>query len=368
MRLVIVIIVGIHGLIHLFGFLKAYEIIKFEGFNIPISKSMGLLWLLAFLFFFGTWIMLILRLEKWWIFSIIGIILSQLLIFGFWQDARFGTLMNVLILIPVLVNYGAYNFNHKVNYEALQMLQKGSSLYSATITEHDIVDLPEVVQKWLKNSGVLETELVQSVFLEQDLRMKLKPEHNKWIQGKAKQYFTTDPPAFNWSVQIKMNGLIPISGMDKCINGQGTMTMNLLSLIPIVKVKPEPNINQAALQRYLAEIIWFPAAALSPHIKWKSVDNFSAKAIMDYGGTQGDGVFYFDTAGNFEKFETLRFRDVKKDSIPTPWVAKALKLEVVNGIKIPVESEVSWELDAGTWTWLKIHIKKIAYNKTGFDI
>jgi hypothetical protein len=39
----------------------------------------------------------------WWWFGLAGIVLSQILITGSWSDAKFGTLANVVIAVPLLL-------------------------------------------------------------------------------------------------------------------------------------------------------------------------------------------------------------------------------------------------------------------------
>lgn len=46
-----------------------------------------------------------LNLSIWWIPAIIGLILSQILVFTFWQDARFGTIPNAVILIFIVSGF-----------------------------------------------------------------------------------------------------------------------------------------------------------------------------------------------------------------------------------------------------------------------
>jgi hypothetical protein len=158
-----------------------------------------------------------------------------------------------------------------------------------------------------------------------------------------------------------MNPFLPVTGRDQFTNGHGEMTIQLFSLIPVAHAENDTKVNQATLQRYLAEIVWFPSAALSAYITWEALDAYSAKATMAYNGTSGSGVFHFDSAGNFKKFVALRYQD--SDAIkPTEWTVTALKTEEHHGIKIPVTCEASWTLETGTWTWLQLNIRAIQYN------
>lgn len=241
------------------------------------------------------------------------------------------------------------------------MLESSSTINNTIVTKQMIFDLPTIVQKWLLNSGAIGKETVHNVYLAQDLQMLMKPEQKEWSNAKAKQYFTSEPPAFNWSVKLKMNSLVDLVGRDKFENGQGEMTIKMFSLFSIVNAKNDKKINQATLQRYLAEIVWFPSASLSSYITWDAIDDYSAKATMDFNETKGSGVFYFDKNGNFKKFVAMRYKDAN-DTEPTEWTVTATKTEQRNGIKIPVELSVDWKLNNENWTWLQLKIIDIRYN------
>jgi hypothetical protein len=361
MRLVLTFLIGIHGIIHLFGFLKAFGITEFNAISQPISRTNGILWLLTFILFIVTTVMLIIQSNYWWTVGLIGVIISQFLIINYWSDAKFGTILNLIILVLIIVVYSTFNFGKIVNAETSRLIKNSDNSTSTVVVDSMIIELPNVVRKWLLNSGIMGKDQINSVYLEQDLQMLMKPNQKEWNKAKAQQYFTTDPPAFNWSVNLKMNSFLEVVGRDKFEDGKGEMIIKLLSLIPVANSKQNEKINQATLQRYLAEIVWFPSAALSPYITWKSIDEFSAKATMEYNGTKGSGTFYFDKDGNFEKFKAMRYQDSNAID-PIEWTVIATKIEERNGINIPVACEASWKLESGNWTWLKLKINHITYN------
>ena len=115
------------------------------------------------------------------------------------------------------------------------------------------------------------------------------------------------------------------------------------------------------MQRYLAEIVWFPSAALSPYIKWEALNDYSAKATLEYQGTIGSGVFYFDENGKFIEFIAMRYKDAN-DLEPTEWIVTATETAERNGILIPIACEASWQLNNKKWTWLNLKIEHIEYN------
>lgn len=361
MRIALTILIGIHGIIHLFGFFKAFGISEFNAISQPISKTYGIFWFLTFLLFAITVIFKLVHSDYWWLSGFLAVVISQVLIFNYWTDAKFGTVVNVIILLATIIGYSNFNFKHKIIGERITLFENSQLKNQEIVTEKALLDLPPIVQKWLTNSGIIGRQLISNVHLVQELQLKMKPEQTSWNNGTAEQYFTIQPPAFNWNINTEMNSILGVIGRDKFEDGKGEMIIKLLSLIPVANAKNDTKVNQATLQRYLAEIVWFPSASLSQYINWETIDDYSARAIMEYKGTKGSGEFHFDKDGNFEKFVAMRYQD-SKDAEPTEWTVTATRTEEINGIKIPVDCEASWELVSGKWTWLKLKITDIQYN------
>lgn len=358
---VITILILLHGVIHLFGFLKAFDILEFENISKAVPKGFGLLWLLASLTFLTSAIMLIWDSDNWWIACLLAVIISQFLIINHWADTKFATAINIVLLIPIFISYSTQGFKTMVDEEIKSMFSVQSTSKLDNFNQNRYAELPSPVIKWLENSGAMEKGNINSVYLEQEIKLKLKPEQKDWSNATAKQYFTTDPPAFNWSIDLSMYGFLNVVGRDKFENGRGEMLIKLLSIIPVANAKEDSKIDQASLQRYLAEIVWFPTAALSKYIEWEAIDETSAKATMNYKGTEGSGVFYFNDRGDFVKFVTNRYADAE-DNEPKKWTVTALKTSEMNGIRIPTECEAKWKLDSGEWTWLWLKVENIEYN------
>ena len=361
MRSALVIFMGLHGIVHLFGFLKAFGLSEFNAIVQPNSKYFGSLWLLAFILFSATLVLMLLNNRFWWLSGLLAVLLSQSLIINHWTDAKFGTLANIIILLAVLIGYSGYRFTNKIQEERTVILQNSQSVEEQILTQKGIADLPPIIQKWLTSSGIIGKRPISNIYLTQELQLKMKPGQEDWYKGTAEQYFTVDPPAFHWDINTKMNPFLSVVGRDKFENGKGEMMIKLLSFLPVANAANDPKVNQATLQRFLAEIIWFPSAAMSPYIQWETLSEVSAKATMDYKGTIGSGEFHFDTNGNFKKFVAMRYQDAKA-SEPTEWTVIATKIEKRNGVDIPVECEAAWTLDSCKWTWLKVKIKDITYN------
>jgi hypothetical protein len=353
-------------MIHLFGFLKAFGISEFDAISQPISRSCGLIWLAAFCLFMAAAIAYLNEYDYWWIIGLLAVLVSQFLIIVYWSDAKYGTILNVIILVASILACSSFSFKKAIVDETSRMLTNGETSPAAVISEEMMSDLPDIVQKWLNDSGIVGKETISHVYIEQSAQMLMKPEQTDWYNATAKQYFTVEPPAFNWSVSLQMNPFMYVVGRDKFVDGNGEMIIKLFSLIPVVNAKENEKIDQATLQRYLAEIVWFPSAALSPYITWAPIDDRSVKATMMYKGTEGSGIFHFDEQGSFEKFTAMRYAEIDEKSEPKLWTVTATRSEIRNGVKVPVELSAKWKLDGADWTWLKLKITDIEYGVTKY--
>jgi hypothetical protein len=107
-----IIVIVLHGLIHLMGGLNELGLAKIEGLNnVPTLVSLsgllktllGSLWFLAvFLFLLAGFGLLIG--QAWWKMVALGAaILSQILIVIWWPAAKVGTIANILVVIALLL-------------------------------------------------------------------------------------------------------------------------------------------------------------------------------------------------------------------------------------------------------------------------
>ncbi|MCU0376558.1 MAG: hypothetical protein MUF24_14720 [Chitinophagaceae bacterium] len=102
MQLAWLIFVGLHGLIHLLGFVKAFELARIDSLSKPIGRPTGLLWLLATGLFGALLIMYAGSVPGWKMIGVAAVVLSQVLVLMHWHDARYATLANVIIALGLI--------------------------------------------------------------------------------------------------------------------------------------------------------------------------------------------------------------------------------------------------------------------------
>ncbi|MEX2485110.1 MAG: DUF6544 family protein [Brumimicrobium sp.] len=349
MKIILVIIIVVHAVIQLIGFSKGLNNDELYQLKSSVSKPMAILWLLAFILLITTAFLVIFNSSFCWIIGIAAVILSQLLIILYWQEAKFGTLPNILIAAVCIFFYASWDFYKEVKQE--------SNLLKLTAEPFEIEKqqvLPEIIQEWLDNAGVNSDNSPSSVEIKQVGRMKIKPE-SSWLPFEAEQIFTLSKPQFIWNAKVGSGHFMQFSGRDAYIENNGSMKILLYGLFPVVNSSGEDIDNGVAI-RYLSEIVWFPWAAQSSYITWTTISKNQAEATLKDGDIEVTGAFTFDDLGNPIGFETMRYNEeLKKEALWKIEVSKDSQ-QTFNNITIPTKATVTWKINEEDFTWLEVEL------------
>ncbi len=358
-KLLFFFIVLLHGLIHLMGFAKAFNYAEISQLTQPISKAAGALWGLTALLFGVAAGLFIFKQEKWWMWALPAVLLSQFLIFTSWQDAKFGTVANLIAVAGIVTGFGQWSFNRMAAGETEALLTQ-KKVAPVLVSQEKTAALPPIVQTWLRRSGVAGKPAVSTIRLEQTGEMRTTPD-GKWMPVEAEQYFTVDPPGFVWLADVRMMPSVYLAGRDKYTDGRGHMLIKALSLVTVADAKG-PETDQGTLLRFLGETVWFPSAILSDYIDWEPLDATSAKATMSWGGVTASGVFHFKENGDFQSFEADRYYDRNGTSTLERWYIEAKEWRDFDGVRLPAACEVTWKLEEGDFTWYRLEVTDVNYN------
>jgi hypothetical protein len=106
MRYALAGVLAVHGLIHLMGFAKAFGFAALPQLKVPIPPLWGALWLAATCAFLAAALLLV-WVPRWWsLAAIAGVAVSTLVIVAWWSDAKYGAVVNAVVLVAALVGYG----------------------------------------------------------------------------------------------------------------------------------------------------------------------------------------------------------------------------------------------------------------------
>ena len=270
-------------------------------------------------------------------------------------------LIGLFILVIIIASFifiSRIQLERKVSAER-ETLYAGLEIDEDIITFEELADLPEPVTNWLDDAGIIGKRRFKSVSFYQTGKMKLEKEQADWYIPEARQYVNIKEPGYLWTVDIPM---FFTKGRDLYHEGQGSMLIRLAGAIPVVNESNNFKLNESSLHRFLLELPWYPTAALEDYITWEEIDSRSARAIITYQGIKADAIFYFDSNGELQRLEAMRFKDVDEDASRLKCIGEIIDYTEVDGIKIPFKINVSWIEDGEKFTWYKIENYNIVFN------
>jgi len=185
-----------------------------------------------------------------------------------------------------------------------------------------------------------------------------------WAPFEAVQVFTSQPPGFIWNAAIRMVPLMDVRVRDGYEGGRGSMFGAIAGIMPVIDQSGAPELNAGALIRYLAEAVWLPTALLPANgVVWTPINERAALATLSDSGVTVSLEFHFDDAGRLTRIYTpARPREVNGAYEMAAWEARFERYEAHDGMQIPVEAIVEWQLPDKTLPYWKGRIVETEYD------
>ena len=341
-------IILIHGLVHFIGFSKAFNYGNITQLTKEITKPIGTLWILTAFLFIVTAILLLTKKDTWMVFGLVAVIISQLIIFAVWNDAKFGTFANVIILVAILLNYGNFRFEKSYQKDVKENLKRSNTYQTDLLTELDLISLPTPVQRYLKYSGVLNKPKLKNIRIVFEGQMREKGKD--FFPFRCEQYNFFDEPTRLFFMKAKMKGFT-VPGYHKYSNAKALMDIRLFGLFSVVK-KDGKDMNQAETVTLFNDMcIMAPASLIDKRITWQAIDNNSVKANFTNHGISISAILYFNEKGQLVDFIS-NDRDVNHYPFSTP----VSNYTNINGINIMSYGEAIWHYPNGKFVYGKFNL------------
>ncbi len=349
-------IILIHGLIHFMGFAKAFNYGNITQLTKEISKPSGMLWLLTAFLFIATIILFLLKKDAWIFLGLASVIISQILIFTVWQDAKFGTIANVIMLAAIILNYGTYRFEKGYQKDVKENLQRTNMLKTDLLTEADLLLLPGPVQRYLKYAGVLNKPKLKNIRIV--FKGQMREKGKGFFPFTCEQYNSFDEPTRLFFMKATMKGFT-VAGYHRYSNATALMDIRLFGLFPVVK-KAGKDMDQAETVTLFNDMcLMAPATLIDKRITWQAIDSNSAKATFTNHAITISAILYFNEQGQLVDFIS-NDRDVNHYPFSTP----VSNYKNINGINIMTYGEAIWHYPDGKFVYGKFNLKEVEYNVT----
>lgn len=176
------------------------------------------------------------------------------------------------------------------------------------------------MRRYLNWAGVVGQSMPGSMALRQAGRIRPGTDQ-PWWPFTADQSFLMGQPAFRWLAHVRVAGLPLLRVWDSYIAGRGRVEVRLARVVVLANDRGGV-MNEAALLRYVTEMVWFPAAFLLGNVEWRPLDHNTAQVTIHDAGLSATGTLRFDDDGRPLEFTARRNRHLGSNQFPAdPWIA-----------------------------------------------
>ncbi|MBL8519511.1 MAG: hypothetical protein JNK75_02470 [Betaproteobacteria bacterium] len=227
----------------------------------------------------------------------------------------------------------------------------------------DIEVLPPPVKRYLRAALTPGQHLVAAVHLSHAGQFNMGEAEARWKPFKSTQLTVTRRPGFDWDGRIAMAPGLNACVHDAYVAGEGRLHAAFLGWFTLVDQRGTPELASGELMRFLAETPWYPTALLPGQgVRWEALDDRSARATLTDGATTVSLDFRFDADGLIASVRSpARHRSVGDKTVLTPWVGRFWNYEDREGMRVPREGEVAWEMAEGLRPYWRGHLDSIAF-------
>lgn len=361
LKIIFSLLLIIHTIIHLFGFFKAFNIFeKVVLIKSKIPKIIGIFWLLSSLLFLITFILLsIIKHKGWYYFGFAGFIISQLLIILTWEEAKYGTIINIIILIILLLKFSSINFESKFKSESRSYLQVYNNRKTDIIEVNKLNNLPEILKRYIIYCKLNNKEDINNLYASFYGKIFFK-KNNKFFYFNSHQFNFIDKNVRLFFMKAKMFG-IPVYAYHKYINGNASMVVKICGLIPIIKASGE-DLNVSETVTYFNDLcLLAPSALTNKNIIWKQLTDTSVIAYFKIGQFSISAELIFDKDGKLLNFISYDRTDITTNN-KIPFHTPVLEYSYFGNKYLPSHGKAIWYYSTGPFTYIDVYIKNIYYN------
>lgn len=365
MRLLLTVIILIHAFIHFMAFAKSFHWVQMPAINHPIPKSLGIIWFMAGIIFLVSLLMYVKEAGYWWVVALTAIFISQLLILHEWNDAKWGTLINIFILVPVISSLAASLPNSLTNrYKAEVDKRMVNSIDKNPLTVEDIKHLPIPIQNYLKVTNAIGKPQVRNLKAIFTGKMKYSM-NSSWRNIQSEQYNFFDTGERIFLIKSGWFG-IPFEGLHLFSNNNTSMQVKIASLLKVVDAKGEKMRQSETVTFFNDMCLLAPATLINKNIVWEELSPLKVKARFTLRDITIAATLSFNKEAELVDFisEDRYLSEDGQHFKNLPWSTPVESHKNFEGQQLIARARACWHSDSGIYSYASFNNKEIRYNCT----
>jgi hypothetical protein len=367
LRWIFAVVVILHGLVHLLGAVKGFGWAQVEDLNATPSAGAAAAWLVASVMLVATGVTVLLRYRWWWILGAAALVVSQVLIFSTWADARAGLAANLLLLVGVVYGYASEGpAGYRAGYRRLRAAALAGPRVDGMLSDADLAALPQPVAAYIRLTGAVGQPRVANFRARIHGRIRGGP-GKPWMNFTGEQVNTYGAaPSRVLLMDATMFGL-PVDVLHAFVGPHATMQVKLCSLLRMVDASG-PDMDRAETVTLFNDLcVLSPAALVDAPIRWSPVDGRRVRGEFTHGGLTVAAELTFGTDGRLVDFvsdDRLRAAPDGKSFTRQRWSTPIMGYRRLGARVIGTNGEAHWHAPdpEGEFVYLEFVVDAIAYN------
>jgi hypothetical protein len=367
-KILFVILLAGHGLVHAAGFAKAFGLAALPELTQPVSRAAGVAWLAAGLGFIGAAALLLAGSRRWWWPALPAVALSQALIVHAFHDAKLGTIANAIIVVPLLIalaDLRPSSLRSRYEAEVRDAEAAAASLPTQPVTEQDLQAVPEPVRAYLRRAGVVGKPRPALLHARFRARMRTAADAG-WMSADVDQVSLLGRAPRRLFYMEAARGGVPFHVFHRYVGDAATMQVRVAGLIPVVDASGW-KMTQGETVTLLNDLCLIaPAALLDAPVTWQVLGPREVRATYTNAGHTISAVLSFDAAGDLAGFVSEdRYQSDGKTYHLYPWSTPTGGFRAFDGgaVRLPAEGEARWREPAGEWTYGQFSLLRLDYGQ-----
>lgn len=370
LRWAVIALVAAHGLIHLLGAAKGLGWAAVPQLVHPIGTVAGLTWFLAAVLVLASAVLVATGAPRWWwAVAASAAVVSQLAVASSWSDARYGTVVNVVLLVAA--GYGFLSVGPS-SFDARWARQVDEALADtepdpALLTEADLADLPEPLAAYVRRSGAVGSPRVASLSATFHGRIRSGPDA-AWMPFTGAQVNTYGPrPQRAFLMHATRSGL-PVTVLHQFRDTTATMQVRLLSVVPVANAAG-PEMDQGETVTVFNDLVVMAPGAV-PHapVDWTAVDDRHVRGAFTVGEQTVSALLTFDAQHDLVDFvsdDRSRASADGRDYTAQRWSTPLATHRDDDGRRVLATGAAQWHAPEpeGTFTYLDFFVDDVTYNQ-----
>ncbi|QCX26967.1 DUF6544 family protein [Nocardioides jishulii] len=366
-RWTVVVVLTVHGLIHLLGVAKGFGWADVPQLKAPIGTRSGLLWLLAAALVLTAAVLLAVGAPTWWwLVAAAAAVVSQIAIVTSWEDAKAGTVLNVLLAVVAaygFVSVGPPSFHARWDRQASEALTDVDAA-PPVLLEEDLSGLPEPLATYVRRSGAVGKPRVTSLYAHFHGRIRSGPEA-AWMPFTGQQVNTFgERPRRLFLMDATRSGL-PVTVLHEYADATAAMRGRVLSLVTVVDASGEVMDRGETVTVFNELVVLAPGAIVDAPVRWTSLDARRVRGDFTLGDQTVSAELVFDADGDLADFvseDRSRASEDGKSFVRQTWSTPLSGYRDSDGRRLLTSGEGRWKDPKGWFAYIELEFDAIDYN------